>query len=490
MDKKIKKTKAPETSPFPPVIAVLGHVDHGKTTLLDAIRKTNIAQKEHGGITQKIGASKIEIIHDNVKREITFIDTPGHEAFSKMRSRGTQAADICLLIVSSTDGVMPQTKESIKILKEAKIPYIVVLTKIDLPENDIQKTKGGLLKEEVMLEGMGGDIPVSLVSAKTGKGVKELLELCLLVYDMHPLERKENARLDSARLEFIEAIVIESKLDPRVGPKATIVVKNGKVSLKDELVCENIKAKVKALINDKGQNVNEAGIGEAVEVLGFEEVPPVGGIISKKGVIPVQKDALAIRPEVSLEQKEDTLSIILCADSQGSLEAILNSLPSEIHVLSFKTGDISTNDVLLAKSTGSIILGFNVKEKPEITNLAQTERVIIKTYNLIYKLLEEIIEVAKGVIKLEDEVLGTGKIMASFPFEKTTVLGIKVMEGRIARGDKAKIVRDEAVLGEATITSVRQGKNPISKVEKGNEAGIILSPFLDFAIGDMVISHR
>ncbi len=484
-----KKT-VPSTakSSFPPVVTVLGHVDHGKTTLLDAIRKTDIAGKEHGGITQGIGASRIDIIQDKITRGITFIDTPGHEAFSQMRSRGAQVADIGLLVVSVVDGVQPQTKEGMKLLQEAKIPFIVVLTKTDLPEKNSAKTKQQLVKEGVMLEGLGGDVPVIEVSAKTGKNIKELLDLILLVFDMQTYEeKKEN--------EFY-GVVIESRLDQKGGPRATIVVRNGVILPRDIVVCEKVEGRVRTLINGKGQHVSKAETGDAIEMLGFVSVPVVGGIVLRK--IDAKKTILAdASPSVptvptaySPHAKENSLSIILCTDTQGSLEAITNSLPKEVNIVSQKSGEVSESDVILAKSTNAIILGFNVRMRGEIIKLAQTEMVPIKNYGIIYELITEIRDVLEGKrLALVEKIFGTAKVLASFPFEKTFVLGISVLKGRIAKGDRVRLMREEAVIGESSISSIRQGKNSVSKIEEGEEGGIILSPALDFTIGDMLLSH-
>lgn len=503
----------------PPVVAVLGHVDHGKTSLLDAIRKTNVAGGEHGGITQGIGASSVTIVVEGVKKHITFIDTPGHEAFALMRGRGTQAADIGLLVVSSVDGVMPQTIESIGILKKAVIPYIVVLTKSDVPDKNEEKVKGQLVKEAVLLEGYGGDIPVISVSSKTNTNVKELLELIILVFDM-----KKNTILDNR----FKGIIIESRLDQKSGPKATVVIKSGELKVRDEIECDEIRARVRTIINDKGEHLDKAGVGEAVEVLGFEKVPPVGGVVTKKGETvraassaPVKQasssvpsSALSSRatpslvpplpplpfrsgqeampmPEDFLDVKEaPTLSVVLCADNQGSLEAIVRSLPPEINIALQKTGDITTTDVLLAKSINAIILSFNVRIRPEIVKFAAQEKVLAKNYKIIYELITEIKDVLEGKqLALIEEIFGRAKILASFPFEKTKVLGIKVLEGRVARGDKVRLIRKEEIIGESTINSVRSGKNVVSKIEEGQEGGVILTPFLDFTIGDMLICH-
>ncbi|MCL5432752.1 MAG: GTP-binding protein [Patescibacteria group bacterium] len=492
MAKNNSKNDVPQNV-FPPVVSVVGHVDHGKTTLLDAIRKTNIAQREHGGITQKIGASNIETTHDGIKRRITFIDTPGHETFFKMRSRGVQVADIGLLVVSAVDGVMPQTRESINLLLEAKTPFIVVLTKSDLLEKNPEKTKQQLLKEGIALEGYGGDIPIIEVSAKTGHNIKELLDLIILVFDMKRASDKDILR--SEKGEF-EAVVIESKLDPKSGPKATLVVRNGTVFNKDELYCEEVKGKVRAIINDRGQHLQNATVGEAVEVLGFNSTPRVGSIVYKTEEkikqVDLPQPQKAINPfDVSFEAEKDVLPIILCADTLGTLEAILNALPEKVLVVSKKTGDITSADVLLAKSSSAIIIGFNIKIAPEVMRLAKTEHVLLKNYTIIYELLDELKDVIEGRKEaIVEEIYGTAKVLASFPFEKTKVLGIKVVEGRVARGDKVRLMRGENILGESSVNSVRQGKETVSKIEKGQEGGVIISPFLDFTIGDMLVCHR
>ncbi|MBI3984407.1 MAG: GTP-binding protein [Candidatus Levybacteria bacterium] len=474
---------------YPPVVAVLGHVDHGKTTLLDAIRKTNVALREHGGITQKIGASQIEVTHEGKKEYITFIDTPGHEAFSNMRGRGVAAADIGLLVISSVDGVMPQTVESINLLKQSKVPFIVVFTKSDDPQKLVDKAIQQLLKQEVMLENYGGDVPFIEVSAKENKNIDKLLDLILLVYEV---KRHANFYPFSDSGPFM-GIVIESKLDQRSGPKATVIVKNGKLKFKDEIYAANAKGKVRSLVTSNGKIVTEAGVGEGVEVLGFESVPPVGEVVTttpKEVKLEYSQEISNLPTSPFTEENQNMLSVVLCADSQGSLEAIANSMPEKVKFVIKKTGDIEVSDILFAKSTGSIVLGFNVKLKPEIQTLAKTEKVLVKTYTIIYEMIDEISDFVQGKLEaLQEEILGIGKILASFPFEKTKVCGIRVEEGRIAKGDKVRLTRGESVIGETRIISVRKGKEQTSKVEQGQEAGIILSPFLDFTIGDMVISH-
>lgn len=488
-----KQSQEQKKHTYSPVVAVLGHVDHGKTTLLDTIRKTNIADREHGGITQKIGASAIEIVHEGEKRTITFIDTPGHEAFSNMRGRGATASDIGILVVSSVDGVMPQTKESIELLKESQAPYIVVLTKSDSELKNPAKVKQQLLKEGVMLEGMGGDIPVLEVSAKTNLNIKELLDLILLVGDL-----KLNLQTRDEEKEQFEAIIIESKLDQRSGPKATMVVKKGSISVRDTIECQGKEAKIKMLVNDRGAQLQKIGIGEAAEVLGFQDVPQVGELVYKKGEAP----QVEVLPEEVIEEvpqgpldffntKEYALSIILRADTLGSLEAIVYSLPDTINIVSKKVGEMSEADVLMAKSIGAIVIGFNTKVRPDIMKLAMEEKILVKNYTIIYELIQELYDVLEGKrLALEVKILGKAKVLASFPFEKTKVLGVAVVEGRIAKGDRIVLMHNDEEIGNSMVVSVRHGKNVISKAEQGSEAGIVISPLLDFTIGDMIVSQN
>ncbi len=470
-----------------PVVAVLGHVDHGKTTLLDAIRKTSIAQREHGGITQKIGASGIEVVYDNHTRRITFIDTPGHEAFMHMRGRGALASDLALLIVSAVDGVMPQTKESIRLLHETKLPFIVVLTKADIPDRNPQMVKQQLAKEQVLVEGFGGEIPVIEVSAKTGENIKELLDLILLVWDV------TCETVSKQHSQPFKGIIIESRLDTKIGPRATLIVKSGMLKITDEIIAQHIAGKVRAFITDLGAHVSEVGVGDAVEILGFEKVPAVGSIVQKKSEAQVQSPLEEKqKPSGQFPQQlpDGTLSVILCCDTQGSLEAVENALPPEINLIQRKTGEITEGDVLLARSTQAILIGFNAKVRPEIERLALTEKILLKNYHLIYELLQELQDVIEGKkLAAVEQVFGKAKILATFPFEKQMVLGISVLEGRVAKGDKLRIMHGEEIKGESHIVSLRRGKETTSKVEAGNEAGIIIAPALDFTIGDMVISH-
>lgn len=465
---------------IPPVVSVLGHVDHGKTTLLDAIRKSNVAGREHGGITQKIGASSIVITHDGKPHKITFVDTPGHETFANMRSRGAQVADIAILVVSAVDGVMPQTKESIQLIQAAGIPYVVAFTKADLPDKNIEKIKQQLSQANVLVEGYGGDVPTIEVSAKSGTNVQELLDLVLLLFEM-----KQTGKVASNDTS-LRAVVIESRLDPKVGSRASVVVKNGTLKIKDEVVAESVTGKIRALITDTGESVQEIGVGDAAEVLGFETVPPVGSIVKRKG----EAEPTVEHEYSAMHAKEGSLPLILCADTQGSLEAIVAALPEGVQLMRQKTGEISEADVLYGKSVGAIILSFNIKIRSDVISIARTEKVLVKNYTIIYELLDELKDVMEGKRLAEmEQIYGVAQIQATFPFEKSIVLGLKVMDGRVAKGDKIRVMRDEEVVGESSIVSLRQGKSQTSKVDAPQECGILISPLLDFQVGDVILSH-
>ncbi|HSX09482.1 MAG TPA: translation initiation factor IF-2 [Candidatus Saccharimonadales bacterium] len=488
---KNEATKVQSTQQFPPVVAVLGHVDHGKTTLLDTIRKSSIADREKGGITQKIGASSVEILHEGKERWITFIDTPGHEAFTKMRSRGAQAADLSLLVVSAVDSVKPQTRESIEALKAAGTPFIVVVTKADLPTKNIEKVKQEISQEKIQLEEYGGDTPILEVSAKSGLNIKELLDLILLMFDMH---KKPTYAQDVNSEKPLNAVVIESKLDVRAGPKATAIIKNGTLKVREDVQIDGEIFKVRTLFNTAGKPVQSVTVGEAVEILGFASVPSVGSLITDKNAeveaIEEEKKPLKRELHYAREEEHKGISVIIIADTQGSLEAIINSLPEGIKLVHTKTGEVNEADILMAKSTGSIVLSFNTKLKPDIITFAYSEKVLLRNYEIIYELLDEIKDALEGKLQSQmEQIFGSAKVLAKFPFEKTFAFGISVLDGRIARGDRLRVLRDDEVIGETTITSLRIGKNSTSKVEKGHEAGLVFNGGLDIQVGDVILSH-
>ncbi len=455
----------------PPIVVVLGHVDHGKTTLLDAIRSADVAGKEYGGITQGIGAYQIKTPDS---KKLTFIDTPGHEAFSQMRSRGAKVADIAILVVAANDSVMPQTAESIKIIQAANIPYIVAINKIDLPEANVDKVIQDLLRHNVLLETYGGSIPFIKISAKKREGIKELLDLIGLVADLTDIKGEPNATLEFA--------VIESRLDKNRGAVATLIIRNGSLKVSQEIVIDNVTSKIRALIDYQGKNIPEAGPGTPVEVLGLNKVPPVGAAKEFKAQVTAENGAL---------------NLILKADTLGSLEAITVTIPPNVNLLQSSTGEITEADIMLAKSTKAIVLGFNTKVSPAALRLTQTEKVLARTYKVIYELLDELKDAAAGMLTPEasQEILGEGEIIAEFPYEKLRIAGTKVTDGRIARGDLVRITRkvsreETSTIGEGKIKSVRVGREETNKVEKGKECGILLEPQVDFRPGDDIMCYR
>lgn len=491
------KKKELLNSYIPPVVTVLGHVDHGKTTLLDTIRNTDITSKEAGGITQRIGAYQINVptkINTRDARKITFIDTPGHEAFAKMRSRGAQVADIAILVVAANDGVMPQTIESIDHIKSAKIPFIVAATKVDLPEANLDKLKKQLTKQGVKLEEYGGETPLIPVSAKLGKGIDKLLSMILLLAELQEIKGSSSDRF--------KGVIIEASLDKGKGPIATVIVKNGSLKKGDMVVTtDGVEAKVRAIRDEHATEVVEATPGTPVELLGLPKVPNVGSIVYKKNeemmeIPPVQK--IELKPPVGTlenpppEQLDiKRLKIILKTDNIGSLEAIIESikLKENVQIIASGSGNITESDVIMAKSSEAIIIGFNVKPPLQVLKLSQSEKVMIKTYTIIYEMLDEIDDVVKALqMGGLEEVLGEARILATFDFKDEKVAGIKVISGRIARGDKVKILREGKEIGRAKIKSLRYQKEDITKAEQGKEAGAIISLKLDFLLNDSIIA--
>ncbi len=486
---------------FCPVVSVLGHVDHGKTSLLDKIRRTNVVSKEFGGITQHIGAYQITTPNN---KKITFIDTPGHEAFNKMRSRGASVSDLAILVVSASDGVMPQTIESIKHIKGAKIPYIVAATKIDLTEAQIDKVKKQLSKNGVEIDEYGGNVPVVPVSSKTGQGIDKLLEMIHLISDLHEIKTDHSIPFTG--------VVIEAKIDKGKGPTATIIVRNGTIKQGDEIVTKDgVEGKVRAMFDESGQIVNLAFAGKPVEIIGLSKLVAVGSTIYKKGEttitglqsstvrgvhshtsevsLPLTSTPASLEIPKATDITPQKLKIILKADTAGSLEAILGSIKDNVEIVSSGTGTLNESDVILAKSSGAMIIGFNVKPSSSVTKLATSEKVMIKTYHIIYEMLKEIDEVVEALAKggLE-EVLGESKIIAQFEIKGEKVAGVRVVSGRVALGDKVKIMRGLKEIGRARIKSLRHQKEEITKAEMGSEAGLVLSPKLDFLPNDAIIS--
>lgn len=486
-----QKISKPTLVSYPPVVAVLGHIDHGKTTLLDFVRKTHVAQKEAGGITQHIGAYQAKVRIENEERLITFIDTPGHEAFSKMRSRGAKVADIALLVISAKDGVMPQTKESIAYIKEAKIPMIVAINKIDLfrskaeREAVVRKIEKQLKKLNVVVEREGGGVVSLPVSAKTGQNVKDLLEMIILLSEIKGIRGKKDAPL--------KGVIIDSQVDRRRGVLATVLVREGSLKVKDLVEAEKVKGKVRAMFDEYQKSVKVAGPSKPVQVLGFKQPPAVGAIVK---VLGEKEESLLFSPSPKrasvkdfLSGEEEGLRVILKTDTLGTKEAILPILSKKAEIVSSGIGDITQSDVFLAKTSQAPILGFNVNLLPEIRKLAQNEGVKIKIYDVIYKLLEEVEEIAEFLKEVKKEkILGKAEIIAQFEVKKKKIAGARVLEGRIARGDRVKILRGDKEIAQGRIVSLRYKREDIPKAEIGQECGIGFSQKLDFQVGDVVKS--
>ena len=469
----------------PPVVTIMGHIDHGKTSLLDFIRKSRMTAKEVGGITQSIGAYQIKLGEE----KITFIDTPGHEAFREMRSRGAKVADLVVLVVAANDGVMPQTEESIKMIKEAKVPFLVALNKIDLPDSAPEKVKMQLAEKEVFVEGYGGTTVALPVSAKTGEGVDQLLEMILLMAEM------ENLQADPEG-EF-EAVVIESKADKLCGPLVNLIVKNGSLKKGDRIQAAGISAKVKMLRDEWGKPKPVALPADPVQVLGFSALPPVGSLVTSAVlVVTAGKEEPAgdfspvgqTREEGQGEGK--VLKIILKTDVAGSLEAICSCLPEGIEIFTKGVGEITESDVLLAKTVGAEIYGFNLSLSPGIKKLAETEKVRIATYKIIYDLLRELSERVLHCQAPERRVLGKAEILAIFEIKGEKVAGGRVLEGKINKLNPVLLKRGEVEIAETKIVSLKEQKQDINEVEQGSEFGAIFADKLDFQVGDVLISYN
>lgn len=465
----------------PPVITIMGHVDHGKTTLLDAIRKTNVAAGEHGGITQHIGAYQIT----SQGKQITFVDTPGHAAFEKMRSRGAEVADIVILTVAANDSVKPQTIEAIKHIKKAQKPTILAITKVDLPDINIDKVKSEVHAAGINLESFGGDVPIVEVSAPKGKGIEELLEVINLVWDLNPQTSHPNAPL--------EAVVVESFLDKSRGAIVTAIIKEGTLKIGQKISVEGEIIAVRALVDDNGINISQAEPGKPVEILGFKRVLEVGAVIrdtiSSTSASQASPKSLADIIAKS-EEAKNKFKVILKADVVGSLEAITENIPSNVLVLSSSTGEVTDSDVAFAKTASAPIIAFNVKIPNPIKNQAEREGVFIKTYKVIYELLKDIEDVVSGfeLEKQQAKVTGRAKVVAKFTVDGKDITGAKVTSGKINVGDAIVLVRGSSEIGNAKIISLKRFKKDFQTITSGQDCGILFNPNLDTQPGDIIES--
>jgi translation initiation factor IF-2 len=492
----------------PPIVTVLGHVDHGKTTLLDAIRETRVVDGEAGGITQHIGAYQVE----RNGRLITFLDTPGHEAFTAMRARGAQLTDLAILVVAADDGVMPQTKEAIAHVRAAQVPILVALNKIDKPNANPDRVKQELADNGLLVEEYGGDVLCVPVSAKMRRGIDDLLESILLLADVDPIKANPNGKCLGT--------VVESQLDKSRGPTATLLVQNGTLRVGDSLVLGDIYGKARAMFDDKGRAITEAPPATPVVLLGLAEVPVAGDTFevmaddrTARSVAAERaekrKAALATptRPVLALEnifaqveagQVKD-LNVILKADVQGSLEPIVNSLEKlssdkvRVKILHQGAGNVTESDVMLAIASGGIILGFSVNTDPTVQRMADGEGIDIRNYNIIYKLIEDVEKALKGMLEpvFKEVITGHAEIRQVFRVTRVgKVAGSYVTDGEIARSALVRVRRNGAVIQEDRVSGLKRFTEDVSEVRAGFECGINLANFTDLEVGDVIEAYK
>ena len=515
-DKTLKKEETADISNFenyeiedraedleerPPVVTIMGHVDHGKTTLLDAIRNTDVVAGEAGGITQAIGAYSVTC---NGKK-ITFIDTPGHAAFTEMRARGASITDIVIIIVAADDGIMPQTVEAIDHAKAAGVPIIVAINKIDKPEANIERIMTALVENGLTPEEWGGNVIVNKISAKTGQGIDELLENILLVAEMQEYKANPN--------RYATGTVIESKKDSKVGSIVTLLIQNGTLRLGDPIVIGNYYGKVRTLKDDKGNNIIEAKPSIPVEVTGISEVPSAG---DKFMAFESEKQAKEIAHARSLRSKEEAtnfsgltledlfgrikegqkeINVVLKADVNGSLEAVRNALEKidvegvKVTVIRGGVGAITESDVVLASASHAIIIGFNVRGNTSTMDTAKQYGIDIKTYDIIYKVVEDMEKAMKGMLEpeFEEKVVGTAEIRQIFKFSKIGLIaGCHVTSGVIKNNLKARIIRDDIIVYNGSVNSLQHEKDQVKEVKKDMDCGMTLENCQDYKEGDII----
>ena len=492
----------------PPVVTIMGHVDHGKTTLLDAIRNARVVATEAGGITQHIGAYQVDV--DG--RKITFLDTPGHEAFTAMRARGAKVTDIAVLVVAADDGVMPQTKESISHARAAEVPIVVAVNKIDLADSNVDRVKGELAQEGLQPEDWGGETQFAEVSAKTQQNLDELLEKVLLVADLELEGLKANPNAEAS------GPIIESRLDVGRGPVATMLVQRGTLKVGDAVVAGDAHGRVKALFNYKGERQESAGPGDPIEILGFDKPPAAGELArvvendrearelaNRRGERLRREQLAAVRPNtgVSLEGlyeqlqagEVSDLNLIVRGDVVGSVEAVVSELTKfehpevRLNVIAEGVGAITQNDIMLASASDALIVGFNVRPNAEARELASREGVEIRTYDVIYKLTEEIEQALVGKLAAvtTEETIGEAEVRETFRASRVgTIAGCMVTDGVIRRGANVRVIRDGAVIYTTTIDSLKRFQDDAREVAEGFECGLHLERFDDVKVGDVL----
>ena len=492
----------------PPVVTVMGHVDHGKTSLLDAIRSTRVAEGEAGGITQHVGASRVQAPDG---REVVFVDTPGHEAFTQMRARGAQVTDIVVLVVAADDGVMPQTIEAINHARAAGVPIVVAINKIDKANANPDRVKQQLAEREVLLEEWGGDVPSVDVSAKTGKGIDDMLEMILLVAEIRELKATS---VGAAR-----GVVIEARKEKGRGIVATVLVQQGTLDVGDFFFCGSTWGRVRAISDHVGQRVDSAGPSDPVEVMGFDGVPAAGDILqateSEDRAFEVasyrtqreKEEGLTTSRKVSLDNLFDEmaeaetkeLNVVVKADVQGSVEVLRETLATlstekvRLSVLHGSVGAITTNDVMLAAASDAVVIGFNVRPERTARGLAETEQVDVRLYTVIYELIDDVRNAMAGLLEptFREEELGQAEVREVFRIPKIgTVAGSHVTDGAIPRAAKVRLLRDHRVIYQGEISSLRRFKDDVSEVRQGFDCGIGLQRYQDIKVGDIIEAYR
>jgi len=483
-----------------PVVTILGHVDHGKTSILDALRKTTVADREAGGITQHIGAYQFSASSGN---SITFLDTPGHEAFTTLRARGARVTDIAILVVSADDGVMPQTLEAIDHAKAADVPLVVAINKIDLPDADPERIKRQLSEQELLVEDWGGEVLSVEVSAKTGQGLEDLMESTLLLAEILELKANPNS--------LVKGTVIEAELNSQKGPLATVLIQSGTLKNGDNILVGNVWGRVRAMTNHLGEVIGEAPPSTPVRVLGLPEVPQPGEILEQ---VETEKEAKTISAErlekdqplstqpASLEQlanqigmgEIEDVNIIIKADVQGSLEAVRGSVQkantesARANILHSDVGSITESDVLLATASGATIMGFNSRVESAALRLANNRGIEVRNYTTIYQLIDDLSNTLKGMVSplLEEVNQGQAEIKEIFTINKIKIAGCLVTEGVIRKDSMARIIRQKETIFEGPIMSLRHFRDEVKEVITGQECGIALTEFGEFVEGDFI----
>ena len=491
---------------IPPVVTIMGHVDHGKTSLLDTIRKTKVAAGEAGGITQHIGAYQIEVSG----KKITFLDTPGHEAFTAMRARGAQVTHIAVIVVAADDGVMPQTREAIDHAQAAKVPIIIALNKIDKANANPEHVKQQLAEIGVLIEEYGGDVICVPVSARRGTGIDDLLEMILLVAEVQDIRANPNRPATG--------VIIEARLEKNTGPTATVLIQQGTLKMGDNIVVGALAGKVRAMFNDRGKRIQKAPPSAPVSILGLPEVPQAGDRLE---VLPDERTARQHAMQVAEQRRNESmplgqvsldtlymqmqegktkeLNVVLKSDVQGSAEAIKNALSKlgedniKVRLIHEGIGNISETDVHLAAASGAVIIGFSVKADGAAQRQAQKEGVEIRYYDVIYQLLDDIQAALTGMLEptLREVIEGHAEVMQIFKAGKNTVIaGCRVTDGKITRSSQARILRKNVKAYEGLIASLRRGKDDVREVATGYECGIVLEDFTEFEVGDIIETFR